>query len=488
MTKTILEVYKEKNEVPNWFENFAYLGENHLGKFFKFTNTNMRYLKSFKNAFERFEEIEKVPRTEWEITRYNQQRHKIYVVNMVESKLFVKDIKFYQKSKKGKVFSKLVAKNFSDCWLLLYLILLDGSYGKINNQIKYQVIEFVNFLKRNAQDIDKIFDEISTKYKYVNEIFSNLEGKNVFDTDFFIIFNLYKDEDFMKLYFNAGEVEKNELRKYIINNINFDNKKCSISKKFETNGNFNENMFIENFQIIYFTIKLLNYQSLSKKEILNLLIEDYKSLRNINFNDEYYNFIDENFDIYSVIISNFLELEDYTYENDSEYLDIFEKELVKTKQDPITIKVEPLDKVDDTYSEGKNIIRKQFNTLKKQTKELRNYKCDLNEIGEYHNSDDYYFISKKDKINYLEIHHLIPYQFRNDFDYSIEVLPNYICLCPNCHRKIHNAEENTIKVLIDKLLKQTIILNNHRKTRLKLLKEAGLKFKNTDLYSYYGIK
>ena len=80
--------------------------------------------------------------------------------------------------------------------------------------------------------------------------------------------------------------------------------------------------------------------------------------------------------------------------------------------------------------------------------------------------------------NYLEIHHLIPREFSNDFDTSIEILENYIVLCPKCHRKIHLAEDNERKHMIN------ILFNN----RVNLLNAKGINIELEQLYKYYNIE
>ena len=79
--------------------------------------------------------------------------------------------------------------------------------------------------------------------------------------------------------------------------------------------------------------------------------------------------------------------------------------------------------------------------------------------------------------NYLEVHHFIPREFRNDFSYSVEVLTNYITLCPRCHRQIHLAVDRERKHLINALY-------GERKNRLKLV---GLKLDLKEIYEYYKI-
>lgn len=88
-----------------------------------------------------------------------------------------------------------------------------------------------------------------------------------------------------------------------------------------------------------------------------------------------------------------------------------------------------------------------------------------------------YFTAKENGKNYLEIHHFIPREFANDFDYPIEVLENYVALCPNCHRKIHLAVDSERKHMIN------IIFN----LRQELLAKKGLVITLQDLYNYYKI-
>ena len=86
-----------------------------------------------------------------------------------------------------------------------------------------------------------------------------------------------------------------------------------------------------------------------------------------------------------------------------------------------------------------------------------------------------YFTSKENGKNFLEIHHLIPREFANDFDTTIEVLSNYIALCPNCHRKIHNAVDREREHLLRHLL-------NKRKDALL---NDGLQISDKELIEYY---
>ncbi len=66
---------------------------------------------------------------------------------------------------------------------------------------------------------------------------------------------------------------------------------------------------------------------------------------------------------------------------------------------------------------------------------LSGYKC---EIGDHET-----FIRKSNGLPYTEPHHLIPLQFDDLFEYSLDVEANIVSLCSNCHNNIHygiNAE------------------------------------------------
>lgn len=65
---------------------------------------------------------------------------------------------------------------------------------------------------------------------------------------------------------------------------------------------------------------------------------------------------------------------------------------------------------------------------------LADYKCELNE-------SHVTFLTKNGK-PYMEAHHLIPLSAQTYFTNSLDVDANIICLCPNCHRKLHYGKYN----------------------------------------------
>lgn len=85
------------------------------------------------------------------------------------------------------------------------------------------------------------------------------------------------------------------------------------------------------------------------------------------------------------------------------------------------------------------------------------------------------FVSAKTGHQFMEAHHLIPMEFQDDFEWSIDVPENIISLCPNCHRAFHNSIDQIKLDLISKFLK----------FRKDLLLQRGIKIELNKLIDYY---
>ena len=91
------------------------------------------------------------------------------------------------------------------------------------------------------------------------------------------------------------------------------------------------------------------------------------------------------------------------------------------------------------------------------TKEKTQYKCELSDLFNCK-----YFTAKETNKNYLEIHHFVPREFSNEFEDSIEILDNYVALCPHCHRMLHLAvDRERIGALSFLLNKRKVALHEH---------------------------
>ena len=108
--------------------------------------------------------------------------------------------------------------------------------------------------------------------------------------------------------------------------------------------------------------------------------------------------------------------------------------------------------------------------------EKANFKC---EFDESHNT----FISKSSGNHFVEVHHLIPMEKQNDFEYKLDVPENIVALCPNCHRKIHLASKSEKQPLIETLLKRRLEGLNHRGIYINLMQLNEI-YEKADLIEY----
>lgn len=76
---------------------------------------------------------------------------------------------------------------------------------------------------------------------------------------------------------------------------------------------------------------------------------------------------------------------------------------------------------------------------------------------------------------FVEAHHLIPMEYQDEHDASIDVPENIISLCPNCHRAFHNSIDKTKIELVKKFFN----------TRKKALIERKIDIDEKKLLEYY---
>jgi hypothetical protein len=88
------------------------------------------------------------------------------------------------------------------------------------------------------------------------------------------------------------------------------------------------------------------------------------------------------------------------------------------------------------------------------------------------------FINKKSGRQFMEAHHLVPMREQGSFEYDIDVPENIMCLCPNCHRKIHLANDDVKKD----------ILRHSFGIKENDFPQRGITVKFDTLLDIYGIK
>ncbi|PEF35334.1 restriction endonuclease [Bacillus sp. AFS094228] len=135
--------------------------------------------------------------------------------------------------------------------------------------------------------------------------------------------------------------------------------------------------------------------------------------------------------------------------------------------DDVTVEDKPRDKPSRTSGSGSSSYKRDSKTSKTAIVTAK-YKCEIDESHED-------FISRVTGENYVEAHHLIPMEYQNDFDNSIDVEANIVSLCVGCHKKLHHATNTVIKPLIEKLYDQRIVR----------LRDCDIELTKSELISYY---
>ncbi|GEM_PF-901949 len=128
----------------------------------------------------------------------------------------------------------------------------------------------------------------------------------------------------------------------------------------------------------------------------------------------------------------------------------------------------PYIKTETLFKNASNVKYQRNPRVSKKAIVLAEFKCEFK-------SNHLFFNSSVTEKNYVEAHHLVPMEFQDQFEYSLDVEANIVSLCPLCHKRIHHA---IFKEKID-LLKMLFVI---RKDRLKKCNiEVDLKM----LYSFY---
>ncbi|MDY5100611.1 MAG: HNH endonuclease [Oscillospiraceae bacterium] len=92
----------------------------------------------------------------------------------------------------------------------------------------------------------------------------------------------------------------------------------------------------------------------------------------------------------------------------------------------------PRAKTEPVITDGLKVYPRNRNTAMNALTKA-NHKC---EIDPLHIS----FIRKTSNLPYMEPHHLIPMANQDDFEFSLDTEANIVCLCPNCHKRIHYGQ------------------------------------------------
>ncbi len=461
----LLNKYIELSNNKETFDKYTQTGEGMYGKTFKFMNTNYRYIKSILTNYNTFKEVDGIDRSEWEVARHGQEKLKQHTVNMLQMKLFSKNERVYYKTRKGEILDN-IDTNFSEeeKWLVIFLLILDSYFCATPNYILIRAKEVMeNFMLTNIEKSNLI--EIIKNFIITS---ATMDMSELFENDYIYLDSFYmtfKDGNFLNIYFEASKEEKIELWKYIKNNYKEKTYTCILSKKYKPGGVFDRGMVRDNAKMLYIAQYIVTQKAERFKDFIDNVIERYSLIEQINIG-KVKQFIYTNRDVFEMVYYNIFDID---------VLDINSQEIINTTDAEESKILNTEENLDKTSAENIKELKRISTVLKKKAKERTEYKCELEDS---YMCQEHYFTSKETHKNYMEIHHFIPREFSNDFEKSIEVIENYVCLCPRCHRLIHLAVDRERKTAINQLFKK----------RVSALESRGLNITLDKIKEYYGIK
>jgi len=386
------------------------------------------------------------------------------VINMIQSKLFKKNAdELFSKTAKGLLYYDFINSDYDgeEKWLINYLFLINGYYFSRKNYIIYRVKEdLLGFLL----SVDGLEEEELRKYAKL--LLTSSSFSDILRNEFFYIHSFYNDSDFLINYHRATAEEKEELAIYIEQNLKNKEYNCCISAKYQPGGNFTTTTLFDETKVFLLTLLFIQSENVNSSNFYQVFVKNYSQSVSKIDTKIVLDYLSLNNNVFDPIALDVLEIEDVDAILPDE---ISEAEAEKTMGEDA-----PEDYIDETSEDGRQKIKTIFALRKKQAKIQSEYKCSLESIN---NCKPIYFTAKTNDKNYLELHHFLPREFRNDFSHSIEVLANYVTLCPRCHRQIHLAVDRERKTLIHSLFEE-------RKARLETV---GLNVDLKNVYKYYKI-
>lgn len=148
----------------------------------------------------------------------------------------------------------------------------------------------------------------------------------------------------------------------------------------------------------------------------------------------------------------------------------FQIEIERVKIEPkIVVKDEPMDKLNRYLTHSGIKKWKRDRIVSKKAILLAAYNCEY----DYNHA---FFKSSITGKNYVEAHHLIPLEFQDQFDKSLDVEANIVSLCPLCHKQVHHASFEEKEHILLKLYAD----------RIDRLKRCNIDVSLSELLSFYS--
>ena len=468
----VFDYYLEQNKNPNYVVEYQSTAGNKSGKTFWHINVNFRTISSFVDVFGKFVKYDNKDRDLWEVYPDNkEQKAKQMTVRMQQSKLFKKKNSSYALTEKGKAFGDFVSivndprcnLNENEQWIITYYFILNSYFNLKPNYILKRTAEVFDTMKNNGLDSSYI----KTSFENLLLRSANLNKEELFKLDAFWILTFFKDKDFLTLFKEADSRVKDSMASYVF----IESKKPKdkehkshdlIGWKFVNSGQYNVSMFIDDVKTLYVTNEMLKYENSDALILLDSICNVYERFGHFS-RRKVEDFIKLHYDVFEIIFNESILNKNVDTELNDNQNDVFDSDETN---------IPSTEKVDDTTTKTQTILRHTSQILKRMAKDRANNKCELEGLNSCR-----YFTAKENGKNYLEIHHLIPFEFSNDFEKSLEVLENYVALCPHCHRLLHFGVDRERRGALTYLYNQRIVG----------LRSKGLDIDLKHFLAYYDI-
>lgn len=454
----LLNFYINRHLMPEWLvecEEHQYI--------FSFQNSSFTQAMDFENAAVRAEPH--LGLTEKEI-KGNVIPAYAYT-NLIRAKLFVIRNGVLTITAKGRLLLNIAKSGFNprEKWILYLLLTLDSHYHFKLNDIINNINGAFSQLRNAGYTKPELYSILST---FVTVKEHNFE--HAFSMDFLILGTLFFDKEFLVKYRNSNMEAKMRLHNYILKNYLDSSYQCVLSYRFRKSEISMQSALIESAKTLFYLDKLLSAYPSSVGKMADILLTSYNDLFRINIK-KLFRFIMENEHVFTMIYINVFGNPEETYEEND-----YNRRLINMRKESLSDEeVQNLlnETVDYTTSETVSLIGRISILFSTYSKQESGYKCLLDDIY-----DCRYFIGANSDKNYLESHMLIPRAFATEFDRSIELLANYIPLCPYCHKRLHSAEPQVCAE----------ILNHLFDLRKDALTQAGIRIDINKLMTMYGLE
>ncbi len=462
---SLLDVYLTKNNEQKWQD--AIKPEKDNVYLFDFT-TNFRTLHKFEDGFRTFRKICEMSDAEKQsYIEESPRQAKSFMNNMLRTKLFYPKGGRPVLSAKGEVFEKFLGEKMTpdDRWFVDFLFVADGYFSLKTNYIFAQTDYVFSQWEKAGYSVGQIYNAFIYLFNVRDVVMEEF-----LRTEYLIMISFLRDPEFLRLYRESSEFEKNELHEYITDNYSKGRYTCIVTSKFSPTALIDCDTVLDDAKILFFAHYIKTSHPISLEDMLDLYEQVYTRFYRLN-SKRVTNFIMMYEDVFRMTYLNlFSDMQDfYTGMKVNDKLVVTAKKQLNEEELQEALR-EPLDY---TTTETVETVVKVNTMFAAAARSATGYKCELDAVN-----DCRYFTDKDSELPYLEVHQIIPREYAGEFNVSIERASNYVALCPHCHRLIHEASD----------AERFKALSALYWSRKEMLDADGIVPTNELLFAVYGIE